>query len=136
MGDDLFVGDGLTIAGSELSERFSSSGGPGGQHANRSSTRVELTFDVVGAKSLSDHQRRRIIDTFGAEVRVVADAHRSQTRNRAAARQRLVEKLSSSLVTQKKRRGTKPSRGAKKRRLDQKRQRSELKQQRRRPIAD
>lgn len=136
MGDDLFVGDGLTIAGSELSERFSSSGGPGGQHANRSSTRVELTFDVVGSKSLSEYQRRLIVGTFGAELRVVADAHRSQTRNRAAARQRLAEKLSSSLVTQKKRRDTKPSRGAKKRRLDQKRQRSELKQQRRRPIAD
>ncbi len=136
MADDLVVSDGLTIAGSELSEKFSSSGGPGGQHANRSSTRVELTFDVVQSKSLSDHQRRRIIDRFGAEVRVVADAHRSQTRNRAAARERLAEKLSSSLVTQKRRRDTKPSRGAQKRRLNQKRQRSELKQQRRKPIAD
>jgi ribosome-associated protein len=133
MADDLRVNGSLTIPATELTEKFTVSGGPGGQHANRSNTRVELTFDALASEVLTDFQRRRITAALGAEVRVVVDEHRSQTRNRVAARDRLAEKIASTLTIQKARRKTKPSRGSQKRRLDKKKQRSELKSQRRRP---
>ncbi len=133
MADDLRVNGSLTIPATELTERFTVSGGPGGQHANRSNTRVELVFDAAASNALTDFQRRRITGAFGAEVRVVVDEHRSQTRNRVVARDRLAEKIAATLTVQKTRRKTKPSRGSQKRRLDSKKQRSELKSQRRRP---
>jgi len=133
MAEDLFVNDELTVAGNELRETFTSSGGPGGQHANRSSTRVELRLDLVASESLSGSQRRIIVGRLGAEVRVVADDYRSQARNREVARKRLAAKLAESLVRQKARRKTKPSRGSDRRRLDKKKQRSETKKQRRKP---
>ena len=129
MADDLEIRPGLVISAAELSERFMPSGGPGGQHANRSNTRVELRFDAAGSSSLSERQRERL----GAEVRVVVDEERSQARNRDIARQRLGARIASALVRETPRRPTKPSRGAKRRRLQDKKRRSELKQQRRRP---
>ena len=121
------------ISAAELSERFMPSGGPGGQHANRSNTRVELRFDAAGSTSLSERQRERVVERLGAEVRVVVDEERSQARNRDIARQRLGARIASALVRETPRRPTKPSRGAKRRRLQDKKRRSELKQQRRRP---
>lgn len=133
MADDLEIRPGLVIAGGELSERFMPSGGPGGQHANRSSTRVELRFDAATSTSLDDHQRARVVERLGAEVRVVVDEERSQARNRDIARERLAARIATALVREKARRPTKPSRGAKRRRLAEKKRRSEIKQQRRRP---
>ncbi|MEZ5267779.1 MAG: alternative ribosome rescue aminoacyl-tRNA hydrolase ArfB [Microthrixaceae bacterium] len=133
MADDLEIRPGLVISAAELSERFMPSGGPGGQHANRSNTRVELRFDAAGSSSLSERQRERVVERLGAEVRVVVDEERSQARNRDIARQRLGARIASALVRETPRRPTKPSRGAKRRRLQDKKRRSELKQQRRRP---
>ncbi len=133
MPDDLRVNAGLTIPGTELAERFMPSGGPGGQHANRSNTRVELRFDVAASTTLSDSQRRRITEVLGDDVRVVVDDERSQHRNRDIARERLAGRLRNALRRETRRRPTKPSRGARERRLKEKKRRSEIKAQRRRP---
>ena len=133
MPDDLRVNGGLTIPGTELAERFMPSGGPGGQHANRSNTRVELRFDVAASTTLSDSQRRRITELLGDDVRVVVDDERSQHRNRDIARERLAGRLRNALRRETTRRPTKPSRGARERRLKEKKRRSEIKAQRRRP---
>ncbi len=119
----------------DLEVRFTPSGGPGGQHANRSATRVELRLDLTRCGGLSDHQRRRVIDRLGAEVRVVADDERSQIRNRALAEKRLAAKLADALRVERPRRATRPSRGAVERRISTKKHRSETKKLRRRPEA-
>jgi ribosome-associated protein len=132
--DDGFdVGHGVVIPADELQFRYSPSGGPGGQHANKASTRVELTFEVATSGALSESQRRRVRDRLGDQVRVVADDERSQRRNRALALERLRERISAALVVPKRRRPTKPSKRAKERRLAAKKQQSERKQGRRRP---
>ena len=131
--DDLVVRPGLTIPAQEIDERFTTSGGPGGQHANKAATRVELRFDIAGSAALDDHQRRVLLAAFGDEVRVVVDDERSQVRNRGIARERLAGRLANALVPQRPRRPTRPTLGAKRRRLDAKRQRSETKANRRRP---
>jgi len=134
--DDLPVRPGLVIPGVEIDERFSTSGGPGGQHANRSQTRVELRFDIAGSPTLTDHQRDRLLAALGDEVRVVVDDERSQLRNRTIARERLAGRLRNALAPTKVRRPTRATRGSQLRRLDSKRRRSETKQTRRRPDAD
>jgi ribosome-associated protein len=121
----------LRIPVSELQFRFSPSGGPGGQHANKVATRVELRFDVAGSPSLGPHQRARILDRLGPEVRVVADDERSQVRNRQLAVERFRDRLAAALRVEKPRRPTRPSKGAKERRLADKRRLSERKQARR-----
>lgn len=127
------VAPGVVIPADELELRFTPSGGPGGQHANRSNTRVELTFDAASSSAFTDAQRSRVVRRLGPVVRVVADDERSQTRNRALAMERLRERVAAALVVPKRRRPTKPSRGAKERRLQEKRQQSERKRDRRRP---
>ena len=127
---------GLVIPGVEIEERFSTSGGPGGQHANRSQTRVELRFDVAASPSLSDHQRERLLAALGDEVRVVVDDERSQLRNRTIARERLAGRLRNALAPTKVRRPTRATRGSQVRRLESKRRRGETKQARRRPEHD
>ena len=134
--DDLRVNRSLVIPLGDLDERFVTSGGPGGQHANRSNTRVDLRFDVEGSSALSARQKARIIERLGPLVRVVVDEERSQGRNRALARQRLADRLAAALRVATPRVATKPSRAAKGRRLDAKRQRGETKQQRARPRPD
>jgi ribosome-associated protein len=126
----------LLIPISELQFRFSPSGGPGGQHANKVSTRVELRFDVAGSPSLGPRQRARLLDRLGPEIRVVADDERSQIRNRAAAVDRFRSRVADALHVDKPRRPTRPSRGAKERRLADKRQRSERKRNRRPDLED
>ena len=121
----------LSIPMSELQFRFSPSGGPGGQHANKVNTRVELRFDVAGSPSLGPRQRARLLDRVGPEVRVVADDERSQVRNRQLAVQRFRERLVAALHVEKTRRPTRPSRGEKERRLAAKRRLSERKRNRR-----
>lgn len=121
----------LTIPRSELRYRFTPSGGPGGQHANKVSTRVELRFDVAGSPSLGPRQRARLLDRLGPEVRVVADGERSQSRNRQVATERFAERVAGALRSAKPRRPTRPSRAASERRLEQKRRVSERKRARR-----
>lgn len=130
---DVLVGDGLVIPDAELELRFTPSGGPGGQHANRSNTRVELVWDVASSAMLDASQRARLIAKLGDKVRVVVDDERSQARNRDIAHDRLAQRVRAALVRPKKRRKTKPSRSSQRRRVDTKRQRGELKKQRRKP---
>lgn len=136
MADDLRVDDRVTIPGWELVEVFTPSGGPGGQHANRSSTRVELRFEVEASSALTPAQKRLVASRLGASVRVVADDERSQARNRALARERLAASVAAALVPRRRRVATRPTRGSRERRLDDKRQRSERKAARRPPRLD
>lgn len=133
---DLRVDERLTLPGWELVEAFTPSGGPGGQHANKASTRVELRFDVASSSVLDPVQKRRVIGRLGPAVRVVADDERSQARNRDLARERLAAALREALVPPRPRVRTRPSRGSKERRLDGKRQQSERKASRRPPRPD
>ncbi len=136
-GDDrLVVTDAVRIPRHELVTSFSASGGPGGQHANKAATRVELTFDVTTSSALTEAQRERVIGKLGETVRVVADDERSQLRNRTLAEERLAGKLRGSLQVPRRRRATKPTRGSQRRRLQAKTERSEVKRQRKRPGLD
>lgn len=135
--DRIVVTDSVRIPHYELVESFSASGGPGGQHANKAATRVELVFDAATSSAFRhEHQRERVIARLGNPIRVVADDERSQLRNRNIAQERLVNKLRGAVAVPKQRRTTKPTRGSQRRRLASKAQRSELKQQRRRPGTD
>ncbi len=134
--DVLRVSRTCTIPMSEVEWRFSPSGGPGGQHANRSNTRVEARFDVAGSPSLGPRQRARLLARVGEVVRVVADDERSQARNRAIAVDRLRSRLAEALREQRPRRPTSPTRSSKEERLKEKRERSQQKRQRRRPEVD
>lgn len=118
---------------SELEWRFTPSGGPGGQHANRSNTRAELRFDVAGSPSLGPVQRARLLARFGPVVRVVADQERSQLRNRDLAVRRLRERLAEALQVQPTRRPTAPTLSARRGRVESKRRRGDLKRSRRPP---
>ena len=134
------IGEGITVGPwsipeSELDERFETSGGPGGQHANRAETSVTLRF-AVGLSSLPDEIRERLSRRLGPIVEVTASDTRSQWRNREIARERLVDLLEKGLVERKPRKKTKPSRQARERRLAEKKARAELKKSRRSPDAD
>ncbi len=114
----------------EIEWRYDVSSGPGGQHANRARTRVEASFDIAGSPSLADGQRARLLTKLGPVVRVAAGDERSQTRNRAVALDRLRQRLAEGLHQERPRRATKPSRGAKERRLSSKKKRADLKRSR------
>jgi ribosome-associated protein len=120
----------------ELTFRYSRSGGPGGQHANTSDTRVEVVFDIESSPSLGPRQRARLLARFGPRVRVVAADQRSQARNRERAVQRLAERLAGALHVERTRTATRPSAASVRRRLDDKRRRAARKAERRRPAAD
>jgi ribosome-associated protein len=117
----------------EVEVRFSRSGGPGGQHANKTSSRVELRFDVAASPSLEEWQRQRLRARVGDEVRVVADDERSQARNRAIAVERLRARLAAGLRVERRRRPTRPSKGSELRRLEAKRRQGARKRDRRKP---
>jgi ribosome-associated protein len=136
MDDPLRVGRGVEIPLSEIELRASRSSGPGGQHANVTASRIEAVFDVGASAALSEEQKRRVTARCGPRVTAVAQDSRSQARNRELALERLRSRLSAALVVPRARRATKPSRGAKQRRLEGKRQRGEIKRGRRRPDAD
>jgi ribosome-associated protein len=129
--EDLVVGD-LVIPAEELEERFETSGGPGGQHANRSQTAVTLRFRIADS-SIPEEARARLVARLGEVVEVVAGESRSQHRNRIVARERLAERLATALVEPKSRKRTKPTKASKERRLSDKAARSEVKQTRRPP---
>lgn len=127
----LRVKHGLVIPDNELVETFSRSGGPGGQHANKVSTRVEIRFDIAGSAVLDDSQRQRLKDAFGDVLRVVVDEERSQLRNRTIARERLAGRIRNALTPTRTRRPTRRTRGSQIRRLEAKKRRGQLKEQRR-----
>ena len=129
----LQVDDQCAIDLDEVEVRFSRSSGSGGQHANKTSTRVELRFDIAGSPSLDEAQRNRLVDRVGPELRVVADDERSQVRNRAIAIERLRTRLAAGLRVERRRRATRPTRGSQLRRLDGKRRTGDTKRQRRKP---
>ena len=117
----------------EVAFRFSRSSGPGGQHAQKSSTRVEALFDVEGSSALTDAERRRVATKLGPVVRAIAQDERSQLRNRELATDRIVEQLREATKIRRPRRATKPSKAAKERRVDEKKRRGQTKQLRRPP---
>ena len=123
----------LVIPASELTWRFSRSGGPGGQHANTSDTKAEVRFDIAGSPSLGPRQRARLQERLGNEVRAVAADERSQAQNRQLALERLCERLAAALRVEAPRKATKPTAAAKRRRLEAKRRQSARKVARRVP---
>jgi ribosome-associated protein len=133
--DDLYVPpgpglpDGLVVPADELVERFSRSSGPGGQSVNTTDSRVELVLDVAASAALSPQQRDRVRAALGADrITVVAAEHRSQHRNRVAARERLADRLRAALAPPPLPRvPTKPSSSAQRRRVEGKRRRAQVK---------
>jgi ribosome-associated protein len=134
--ESIRVHRGLAIPLAEIRLRTSRSSGPGGQHAQKTETRVEATFDVDASATLSDGQKRRIRAKAGPVVRAVAQDERSQWRNRELALERLAQAIREALRTQRRRRATAPTKASKQRRLDEKRQRSRTKRLRRPPQDD
>ena len=136
LGRPLRVSRTCVIASEELEWSFSGSGGPGGQHANTSNTRVELRFDIEASASLGPRQRARLIERLGPRVRVVASERRSQLQNRELALERLQERLAGALHIDPPRVATRPSRSSKRVRVERKRRQGERKQTRRAPRPD
>jgi ribosome-associated protein len=122
------IPDGLTVPESDLDERFSKSSGPGGQSVNTTDSRVEVSLDLAASSALSEAQRERAISRLGRTLTVTASEHRSQHRNRVAARSRMADRLREALAPPPLRRvPTKPTKGSQRRRVEGKRRRSQLK---------
>jgi ribosome-associated protein len=126
-GESIHVTRTVELPLSEVEFRTSRSSGPGGQHANKTETRVEALFDVERSDALSDAQKRRVVNRAGPTLRAIAQDERSQVRNRQLALERLVAQLREALRVPRKRRPTKPTKAAVERRLDEKRRRARLK---------
>jgi ribosome-associated protein len=132
----------LTIPRGELNTKATRSSGAGGQHVNKTSSRIELTWNVRQSGSLTDDQRSVIISrlrsrlTASGDLRVVASTTRSQYRNREIAEQRLAKIIADALLPVKKRRATKPTRASRQARLDEKKKHSSKKRERRAPLDD
>jgi len=123
----------VSLPVSEIAIRVSRSSGPGGQHAQKSSTRVEAVFDVEASGALTETQKRRVIARAGPSVRAIAQDERSQLRNRELAVARLVEKLRVALAVPRRRVPTRPGAAARERRLADKKRRSRMKRLRGQP---
>lgn len=134
--EGLVVTPHVTIPYSEFQVQAISGSGPGGQHVNRSATRIAMYWNVRKTRALDDAQRERVLAVLGARLdsegglRIVAGEHRSQLQNRTAAMTRLAQLVARALVVQKSRKATKPTRASVQRRLDEKRQRSNTKRER------
>jgi len=126
----------VAIPLAEVELRTSRSSGPGGQHAQKTETRVEAVFDVEASATLSNAQKRRLIGRAGPVVRAVAQDERSQARNRELALERLEATIAAALRPRRRRRPTKPTRSAREERLAEKRRRGETKRLRRPPAGD
>jgi ribosome-associated protein len=123
----------VAVPVSEIELRTSRSSGPGGQHAQKSETRVEAIFDVEGSSALSDVQKRRVIAKAGPVLRAIAQDERSQLRNRELATERLIEVLREALRVPRRRVPTKPTTASREKRLEDKRRRGAVKRLRRLP---
>jgi ribosome-associated protein len=136
MDDPMPISRDAAIPLREVTIRASRSGGPGGQHANVTASRIEATFEVAASSALTEEQKRRIASRLGPRVVAVAQDTRSQAQNRELALERLARRLSGALAVQRPRRASQPSRASVRRRLDAKRRHSERKRGRRRPNAE
>ncbi|HET6642220.1 MAG TPA: alternative ribosome rescue aminoacyl-tRNA hydrolase ArfB [Gaiellaceae bacterium] len=132
-GESIRVTRTVAIPVSEIELRFSRSSGPGGQHAQKTESRVEAIFDVEASSALTPAQKARVVRRAGPVLRAVAQDERSQARNRELASERLVDSLRDALRVERPRRPTRPTAAARERRLQEKRRRSEAKQLRRPP---
>jgi ribosome-associated protein len=141
-GDGIIVSPTLTIPPVELSFRATRAGGPGGQHVNTSSTRIELLWDLTHSTVVNDEVRARLLEKLAARVdaagmiRVVASDRRSQAQNKEAASERLAQLVRQALVVPRKRRPTRPTAGSREERLAEKKRRGERKRDRRRDFED
>ena len=135
--DSIQINSGLSIPLAELSFRYSKSSGPGGQHAQKSSTRVELLFDLLGSPSLSDAQRTKLLERLGGYVdsagmlHLVSQSERSQRRNKQEVIARFQTMMRAALKRRKRRKASSPTAASKERRLKKKKQRGETKKLRR-----
>lgn len=134
--DDLIVNAQLRIPMAEIIVRASRSGGPGGQHANVTASKIEAVWDVTESQVVSDWQRERITERLGPVVRSIAQDTRSQAANRDLALERLAGRLAAALVVERPRRKTKPTKGSVQRRLGAKKQQAQRKAGRRRPSGE
>lgn len=138
----LVVNESLSIPRTELDVRVSRSSGAGGQHVNKTSSRVEIFWNIVGSSAVSEDQRARLREklasrlTTEGSIRVVASDMRSQSRNRELAEERLADLVRRALVIPRKRRATKPTRASKEARLDSKKRHSTKKRDRRDTVID
>jgi ribosome-associated protein len=130
-GESIRVTRSVVLPLAEVEFQFSRSSGPGGQHAQKSETRVVAVFDVEASSALTDVQKRRVLAKAGPVLRAVAQDERSRTRNRELALERLVASLREALRVERKRRRTKPTAASRERRLREKKRRSETKRLRR-----
>jgi len=130
-GESIRVTRSVVLPLSEVLFRYSRSSGPGGQHAQKTETRVEAVFDVESSNALTSAQKRRVVAKAGPVIRAVAQDERSRLRNRELAVERLVDQLRRALRVERKRVPTRPSAAARERRLEQKRRRSRTKRLRR-----
>lgn len=136
MDNSVFVNGSLSIPRDELDVRVSRSSGAGGQHVNKTSSRVEIFWNTESSRALTEEQRARLREklasrlTSEGSLRVVASDTRSQTRNRELAEQRLADLVARSLIVPRKRKPTKPSKAAKEARLESKRRQSSKKRER------
>jgi ribosome-associated protein len=126
-GESIRVTRSVVLPLAEIEFRFSRSSGPGGQHAQKSETRVEAVFDVEASTALSPAQKRRVAGRAGPVLRAVAQDERSRLRNRELALERLVEQLRRALRVERRRVPTQPTAASRERRLEEKRRRSQLK---------
>jgi ribosome-associated protein len=132
-GDSIRVTRSVVLPLAEVELQVSRSSGPGGQHAQKSETRVVAVFDVEASNALTPNQKLRVLARAGPVLRAVAQDERSQARNRELAVERLVAALREALRVERKRKPTKPSKAARERRLEGKRRRSTVKRLRRPP---
>jgi len=136
MHDPMPVARGVAIPLAEIVVRASRSSGPGGQHANVTASRIELSFDVAASPTLSDAQKERVMARCGPVVRAVAQDARSQARNRELALERLRARLEQALAVPRVRRATRPTAASRTRRLEAKRRAAVRKRDRGRPTSD
>lgn len=127
---------GWEVPESEIDFRFVASGGPGGQHANRSNTKADATFNIAESPTMPEALRQRVMERLGVMVRVTVDDERSQLRNREIAIERLRGRVAAAGKVERPRRATKPTRGSKRRRVDSKRRRGDVKRGRQKPTRD
>jgi ribosome-associated protein len=132
-GESIRVTRSFSLPLSEIELRFSRSSGPGGQHAQKTETRVEALFDVEASEALTARQKQRVVRKAGPVLRAIAQDERSQARNRELAVERLADALREALRVERRRVPTKPTARARERRLEAKRRRSETKRLRRPP---
>jgi len=132
-GESIRVTRSVVLPVREIELRTSRSSGPGGQHAQKSETRVEAVFDVESSSALSETQKRRVVAKAGPVLRAVAQDERSQLRNKELATERLVAALRAALYVPRKRKPTAPSKASKERRLEEKKRRSQVKRLRKPP---